>query len=63
MMVADKVRTTYTLTAALAALMVVQSMLGLLFPGEYRDAEWIKATWFGNDCVTLVHCRVSRRPT
>jgi len=54
MMVADKVRTTHTLTAALAALMVVQSMLGLLFQGEYRDAEWIKATWFGNDWVTLV---------
>jgi hypothetical protein len=44
----------YILSAALAALMVVQSVLGLVFPGQYRDAEWIRATWFGNDWVTLV---------
>jgi hypothetical protein len=47
-------RTPYLLTAVLAALMVVQSGLGLLFQGQYRDAAWIKATWFGNDWVTLV---------
>jgi hypothetical protein len=34
--------------------MVVQSLLGLIFQGQYRDAEWIKAAWFGNDWVTLV---------
>jgi hypothetical protein len=44
----------YILSAALAALMVVQTMLGLIFPGQYRDVEWIRLTWFGNDGVTLV---------
>jgi hypothetical protein len=34
--------------------MVTQSALGLLFPGEYRDADWIKAAWFGNDWITLL---------
>ena len=34
--------------------MLAQSLLGLLFRGQYRDVEWIKATWFGNDWVTLV---------
>jgi len=44
----------YRISAAFAALMVVQSVLGLLFQEQYRDVEWIKATWFGNDWVTLV---------
>ena len=44
----------YILSAVLAALMVVQSILGLIFPGQYRDVEWIRATWFGNDWITLV---------
>ncbi|HZG62611.1 MAG TPA: hypothetical protein VEY13_03735 [Rubrobacteraceae bacterium] len=44
----------YILSAVLAALMVVQSVLGLVFPGQYRDVEWIRATWFGNDWITLV---------
>ena len=44
----------HALTAALAALMVAQCALGLLLPWQYRDPEWIKAAWFGNDCVTLV---------
>ena len=47
-------RTPHLLTALLTALMVVQSVLGLLLQGQYHDAEWIKATWFGNDWVTLV---------
>ena len=47
-------RTPYLLTAALAALMAVQSALGVLFQGQYRDPEWIRAAWFGNDWVTLV---------
>src|SRR4051812_12736501 len=34
--------------------MVSQSVLGLLFQEQYRDAEWIKAMWFGNDWVTLL---------
>ena len=28
--------------------------MGLVFPGQYRDVEQIRATWFGNDWVTLV---------
>jgi hypothetical protein len=42
------------LTAGLVALMVAQSTLGLLLPDQYRDMEWIRATWFGNDWVTLL---------
>ena len=34
--------------------MVVQSALGLLFQGQDPDAPWTRATWFGNDWVTLV---------
>jgi len=46
-------KTAYDLTAALIALMVVQSVLGLAFQTEYLDVDWIRATWFGNDWVTL----------
>jgi hypothetical protein len=42
------------LTAALVGVMVAQAAMGLLFPAQYRDVEWITATWFGNDWVTLV---------
>jgi hypothetical protein len=38
---------------ATAALMVLASALGLLFPGVYRDPDWVMAAWFGNDLVTL----------
>jgi hypothetical protein len=41
------------LSASVAALMAVQAVLGLLFPGQYRDVAWIRATWWGNDWVTL----------
>jgi hypothetical protein len=34
--------------------MAAQSALGLTFSGQYRDAAWITATWFGNDLITLV---------
>lgn len=34
--------------------MLLQSSLGLLFSGAYRDIEWIRATWFGNDLVTML---------
>jgi hypothetical protein len=34
--------------------MVAQSVLGRIFPGQYRDVVWIRLTWFGNDWVTLV---------
>jgi len=47
-------RTPYRLSATLAAIMLVQPLLGLLFQRQYRDEEWITAAWFGNDWVTLV---------
>ena len=40
--------------ALLAALMAVQSGFGLLRPDIYRDADWIRAAWYGNDWVTLL---------
>lgn len=43
----------YKLTAIIAALMLAQSSLGLLLRSQYRDVEWIAATWLGNDSVTL----------
>jgi hypothetical protein len=42
------------LTLTLAALMMAQSLSGLTAPEQYRDVEWIKATWYGNDWVTLI---------
>jgi hypothetical protein len=45
----EKMKVPYILSVALAALMVVQSVLGRVFPGEYRDVEWIRLTWFGKD--------------
>jgi hypothetical protein len=42
------------LTLTLAALMTAQSLTGLMAPEQYRDAEWIKATWYGNDWLTLI---------
>ena len=53
-MAQEKMKVPYILSAALAALMVVQSVLGLIFPGQYRDVEWIRLAWLGNDWVTLV---------
>ncbi len=50
----EEIGTPYTLSAFLAALMMAQSTLGLLLPDRYRDVEWIRATWLGNDWVTLV---------
>lgn len=41
------------LSAVIAALMAAQAVLGRLFEGQYRDVAWIRATWFGNDLVTL----------
>ena len=53
-MLQEKMKVPYILSAVLVALMVVQSVLGRVFPGQYRDVEWIRATWFGNDSVTLI---------
>ena len=44
----------YKLSVVVAIVMLAQSALGLLFRGQYRDVEWIAATWLGNDWVTLV---------
>ena len=43
-----------SISVGLASLMVAQALLGLLVSGAYRDVVWIKATWFGNDLVTLL---------
>lgn len=42
------------LAATLVTLMAAQSALGLVMPTQYRDTDWIKAAWFGNDVITLV---------
>ena len=44
----------YKLSAVVAMVMLAQSAFGLLLRGQYRDVEWIAATWLGNDWVTLV---------
>jgi hypothetical protein len=49
-----KLQAPFLLSALLVVLMILQSVLGLVFQGQYRDVEWIKATWYGNDWVTLV---------
>lgn len=43
----------YRLTAVVAAVMLTQSALGLMFRQHYLDVEWIATTWLGNDWVTL----------
>jgi hypothetical protein len=47
-------RTAILLTVALLLVMLIQAALGLLAPAQYRDVDWIRASWFGNDWVTLV---------
>jgi hypothetical protein len=34
--------------------MAVQALSGLLLSGHYRDSEFIRTTWFGNDWVSLL---------
>jgi len=46
-------RTELLVSIVVGVLMALQAALGLLFPGSYRDVEWITLTWFGNDLVTL----------
>ena len=38
----------------LVVLMAAQAALGLAMPGQYRDPEWIRAAWYGNDWLTLL---------
>jgi len=47
-------RSRYVLITILTVVAGAQSLLGLAFPAAYRDVAWIRATWFGNDLVTLV---------
>ena len=46
--------TAYRLTAVVTCVMMAQSSLGLLFSSQYRDVDWIAATWLGNDLVTVL---------
>jgi hypothetical protein len=41
------------LTVVVAGLMLAQAALGVTFRAQYRDVEWIAATWRGNDWATL----------
>jgi hypothetical protein len=49
----DAKRMIDVLTLVLVLVMATQAVMGLLFETAYRDVDWIKATWFGNDCMTL----------
>lgn len=44
----------WMLSTVTAVLMAAQASVGLLRRDVYRDIEWIKLTWLGNDIVTLV---------
>lgn len=44
----------FILSWMLAGFMTVQSILGRALPEQYRDTEWIRTTWIGNDWITLV---------
>jgi cation transporter-like permease len=50
----DAMRLARRLTTTLLAVMVIQAVTGLVFQTAYHDIDWIRATWFGNDWVTLV---------
>jgi hypothetical protein len=50
----DRMRVARRLSMALLALMLTQALMGLVFQAAYRDDEWFRAAWFGNDWVTLV---------
>ena len=50
----DRMRVARRLSTVLLAVMLIQALTGLAFQAAYRDVEWIRTTWFGNDWVTLV---------
>jgi hypothetical protein len=50
----DRMRVARRLSTVLLTVMSSQALMGLAFRAAYRDVEWIRTTWFGNDCVTLV---------
>jgi len=50
----DRMRVARRLSTVLLGVMSTQALMGLAFQGAYRDVDWIRAAWFGNDWVTLV---------
>jgi hypothetical protein len=42
-------RTPCRLSLTLAVVMAAQAILGPAFREQYRDVDWIRATWPGND--------------
>ena len=50
----DSSRRAARFAVSVAVLMAVQAALGLLFRHQYRDVQWIAASWVGNDLVTLI---------
>lgn len=44
----------FRLASALAWVMLLQALLGILFPEAYRDPLWARSAWEGNDWVTLL---------
>ena len=44
----------WRLSAGIAALMLLQAVTGVAFPGLYRDVDWVTAAWYGNDLVTAL---------
>jgi len=47
------IKTPVLSSGLLAAVMFVQPLLGLIFREWYRDVDWIKTAWLGNDWITL----------
>ena len=43
----------FRLSIGITVMMATQSLIGLIWREKYRDIGWIRATWFGNDGVTL----------
>jgi hypothetical protein len=48
-----KLKTAYLLSYVIVLLVIVASAGGLLFRSVYRDNDFVKLTWLGNDAVTL----------
>lgn len=52
-MAAPRLKLPLTLGWVTAGAMVLASLIGLVWPGVYRDVAWIRAAWMGTDIVTL----------
>lgn len=50
----EKYNTAYRLSILVAILAAIAAAGGLFLPGHYRDNDFIKTAWFGNDLVTLL---------